>query len=173
MHHVHLAIFVERRPSGCRSSLQMYENEPIFVNMKVALPKNAKKVTGSQDLYDIMKAILLRQNKLRRKKAYMWTIGLSSFGDIEYIELISIGALKVGEIEPIEVYNIAVLKKCRKFVIIHNHPEGNLEPTAEERKITNRLQAGGMVLKIELVDHLIIHETKGYYSFSDKGKLKW
>lgn len=142
--------------------------------MKVTLPKGIKSnVENSEDIYRIMQAILLRQNKIRRKKSYLWTIGLSATWDIEYIELISIGGLKVADIDPVEIFNIAVLKKCRQFVIIHNHPDGDLTPTSDEKTITNRLQAGGSILKIAVVDHLIIHETEGYFSFEGKGLLKW
>lgn len=68
-----------------------------------------------------MKAILLRQNKLRRAKEYFWTIGLSSEDDIEYIELISIGNYRSTEVDPVEVFSIAVNKK-RNYRLIGLSP---------------------------------------------------
>lgn len=56
------------------------------------------------------------------------------------------------------------------FIICHNHPSGNLKPSAEDRKITEQLKEVGKIMSIKLLDHLIITE-KSYFSFADEGLI--
>lgn len=140
--------------------------------MNIPVPRNSKKkITGSKDVYAIMRQILMRQNKLRRMREHFWTIGLNNRSDIMYIELIAIGSLKAVAVEPVEVFNIAVTKKCTRLILIHNHSSGGKTPSDNDIRITKKLQAGGEVLNIVIEDHLIITERNGYYSFADKGEL--
>ncbi len=61
------------------------------------------------------------------------------------------------------------LKSCASGLIIcHNHPSGELNPSAEDIKLTNKLKDGGALLDIKILDHLIIG-TDGFYSFADEG----
>ncbi|MFP4491798.1 MAG: JAB domain-containing protein [Spirochaetaceae bacterium] len=61
-------------------------------------------------------------------------------------------------------------------LVAHNHPSGNIEPSAEDRETTERLRQAGETLGVRLLDHLIFaagRETgsEPYYSFLEKGVL--
>jgi len=144
----------------------------ILAIMNVRIPKGEdKKIIDCDDVYRIMQKVLLRQNKLRRKKEYFWTIGLNSASDLEYIELIALGGLNQVNIDPVEIFNFAVSKKCKRMILCHNHPSGNLKPSDSDIALTNKLRDGGELLHIDILDHLIIDE-ESYFSFKDKGFLK-
>jgi DNA repair protein RadC len=136
--------------------------------MNVRLNKDdKKKLKSTDDVYDIMQKILLRQNKLRRKQEYFWTIGLSPKLDIEYIELVALGKLNVVAAEPVEIFSVAVSKRCKSMIMVHNHPSGGLKPSKQDLKFTKDLQAAAKILQIEILDHLIITEID-YYSIVKK-----
>lgn len=138
--------------------------------MKVRLNKKQKiKIHTSADIYKIMRQVLLRQNKLRRNREYFWTIGLSEKSDIEYLELIAIGKLNIVHIDPVEILTFAVQKRCKRIILIHNHPDGNITPSDADDDTTFYIHYAAAVLKIELIDCLIISEEK-YYSFADEKK---
>ena len=140
--------------------------------MKVKIPKGAKtKISASDDVFAIMHAVLMRQNKLRRRKEYFWCIGLNSSSDLLFIELVSMGSLTKTIVEPIEVFWLATNKKCNRVILIHNHTGTNAKPSASDERITKQLQQGGVLLGIEIADHLIITENNGYFSFEDEGLL--
>lgn len=91
--------------------------------MNVRLPKDeAIRIANCEDIARIMQKVLLRQNRINRKKEYFWTIGLNTANDIQYIELVALSALNKVAIDPVEVFHIAASKKCKKIVLIHNHP---------------------------------------------------
>jgi DNA repair protein RadC len=134
--------------------------------MNVRLTKEQKiQVANSQDVYKIMRAILMRENKLARKSEHFWVIGLNITNVINYIELVALGSTSEAILTPMEIYNLAVLKKSVKVILVHNHPSGNVTPSAEDLSITHRINEGGKLLGIQLLDHLIISE-KSFFSMA-------
>jgi DNA repair protein RadC len=55
-------------------------------------------------------------------------------------------------------------------LIIHNHPSGDPTPSAEDHELTGRLAAAGVVMGIDLVDHIVLGDSR-YCSFKEMGKL--
>lgn len=138
--------------------------------MNVRIPKGAKtKISGSEDVYKIMHAILMRQTRLRRKKEYFYVIGLNSSSDILFIELVSMGSIERTVVEPLEVFWLATNKKCHRVILVHNHTGTNHKPSEQDKRITKKLQDGGRLLGIEIIDHMILTEANGYFSFADEG----
>ena len=125
-------------------------------------------ISKSTQVYELLKAVLMRQNKLHRQKEYFWAIGLHNNNKIMFIEIVSIGILNQCALDPVEVFNFAVSKKCKRLIIAHNHPSGNLNPSSADIRLTDKLIKGGQLLNIELLDHLIITETS-YTSMADCG----
>jgi len=141
-------------------------------NMNIKLSKRQKiKIVNSEDVYIIMRAVLMRQNRLHRQKEYFWTIGLNTASDIIYVELITIGTLNKNIIDPVELFSFAVQKKCKRIILVHNHPGGQLKPSESDIELTGFLQKGGEYLKISIEDHIIITEENGYFSFINKGLM--
>lgn len=129
--------------------------------MNVRLTKEQKiQIANSNQVYTIMQSILLRENALARKKEHFWVIGLNNANIILYIELVALGSTNEAILSPMEIYNLAVHKKSTKVILCHNHPSGNLSPSAEDIHITNKLKEGGKLLGMQLLDHLIINEEK-------------
>jgi DNA repair protein RadC len=140
--------------------------------MHVPLPRGSKKkIHEAKDVYRIMKQILLQQIKVRRMREHFWTMGIGPRNDIMYIELVAIGSTSSVMVKPVEVFNIAVLKKCDRLILIHNHSDGSKQPSEKDLRITKKLQVGAHALEIEIEDHLIITERKGFFSFADEDIL--
>ena len=75
--------------------------------MKVPLKKTQKiKVKSSFHIYEIMREILFRENKLRRKKEYFWVIGLNTANVIEFIELVALGLVNRLMAKPMYVLSL-------------------------------------------------------------------
>lgn len=56
-------------------------------------------------------------------------------------------------------------------IVIHNHPSGNLKPSKEDIKATEKLSTALNYMDIKLFDHLIITPENRYFSFADEGIL--
>ena len=82
----------------------------------------------------------------------------------------SVGLLDATLVHPREVFRTALLCGAASVALIHNHPSGCPEPSAEDRALTERLVAAGRIMGVEVVDHVIIGAS-GFVSFSERGWL--
>jgi DNA repair protein RadC len=66
---------------------------------------------------------------------------------------------------------VAALKaNAVSFIMIHNHPSGQVKPSEADKQITSKVKDAGRIMDITLLDHLII-TPETYYSFVDEGAL--
>ena len=70
-------------------------------------------------------------------------------------------------ISPKEICLEIISSRCSQFVLIHNHPDGNTNPSEEDIYATEVIKKTADSLQIRLFDHLIIYPG-GYYSFNEK-----
>lgn len=68
------------------------------------------------------------------------------------------------------IMQTALLCNASYLIVAHNHPSGNLKPSAEDLKITQNLKNASEFLNIKLLDHCILTSTD-YLSFADDGHL--
>ena len=140
--------------------------------MNVRLTEAQKiKILNSDDLYSVMQQVLLRENKIDRNKEHFWIVCLSTSNQILMIELVSLGSVNATIVDPMEVFSFALQKRAVKLILVHNHPSGELTPSATDKEMTDRMLAIGKFIQLPVIDHLIISEAS-YYSFVDSGLLE-
>jgi len=113
----------------------------------------------------------MREDKIDREKEHFWVVGLANNLRIRSVELISMGSVSNTIVEPMNVFRWSVMKGCVQVILVHNHPSGNLKPSAIDIDLTDQLFQVGRILNINVLDHLII-STKSYMSFVDTGLLE-
>jgi len=84
--------------------------------------------------------------------------------------MISQGTLNASLVHPREVFRSAVREAAASLVLVHNHPSGDPEPSAEDRRVTRRLVEAGKVVGIRVLDHVVVAD-QGYYSFREEDGL--
>lgn len=99
-----------------------------------------------------------------------WVLYLNRANKIIQKKCLSKGGISgtVADIRMILKYGIECLASA--IVLCHNHPSGNLVPSAEDKILTNKCRDSALLMDIRLLDHLIIYEN-AYFSFSDEGLL--
>ena len=83
---------------------------------------------------------------------------------------ISSGGITFSAVDVRIVFKTALEHFATGIFVAHNHPSGNLEPSADDRKITKQLQEAGKIMNINLIDHLILNQHT-YLSFADESLL--
>ena len=68
------------------------------------------------------------------------------------------------------VYAAAIKANASSVILTHNHPSGNLQPSEQDKRLTQRVKEAGRILDIPVLDHVIM-TAEGYYSFADEGEL--
>jgi len=65
---------------------------------------------------------------------------------------------------------IAVEHLASSLILCHNHPSGNLKPSSEDIKLTQKVKEAANILDLSVNDHIIIGDNN-YFSFADEGIL--
>ena len=84
--------------------------------------------------------------------------------------IVASGTLNSTVVEPRDVFREAVQSAASAVVVFHNHPSGDPTPSPDDVELTRRLAAAGVLLGIDLVDHVILGDAR-YCSFKELGKL--
>jgi DNA repair protein RadC len=84
--------------------------------------------------------------------------------------VLSIGTLDTSLVHPREVFREAATAGAAAVVLFHNHPSGDPLPSGDDAALTRRLVEAGTIMGIEVVDHLILAETR-YFSFREAGRI--
>lgn len=99
-------------------------------------------------------------------------INLKTNGQIINLNVCSVGTLSASLISPREVFKSSILSNAAAFIAIHNHPSGNITPSAEDKEVTERLMACGEFLDIKMLDHIIVAgETGEMLSMKSEGLM--
>ena len=66
------------------------------------------------------------------------------------------GHLTAVDVHPREVFRPLVRAGVAAAVCVHNHPSGDPTPSEPDLALTQRLRAGGELLGIPVIDHVIL-----------------
>ena len=74
--------------------------------------------------------------------------------------VLSVGTLNSSIVEPRDVFREAAIGGATAIVIFHNHPSGDPTPSPDDVFLTRRLVAAGALIGIDVVDHLVLGDTR-------------
>lgn len=84
--------------------------------------------------------------------------------------VVSVGTLDSSPAHPREIFREAASACAAAIVLFHNHPSGDPLPSRDDIELTRRLVQAGEIMGIDVIDHLILADTR-YFSFREAGKL--
>ncbi len=124
------------------------------------------KVTRPQDILTIAVVAEMRDKKQER----FLCIALNGAGEVLVSRTITVGLLNHSLVHPREVYAEAITDRTASIICVHNHPSGSLEPSPQDIAVTTQLREAGLLLGIQLIDHIIVTKSS-YLSMKELGLL--
>jgi DNA repair protein RadC len=100
-----------------------------------------------------------------------WAIYLASSGRVLERMRISQGGVQATVVDCKLIIKRALELLAVQIVLVHNHPSGNLEPSAADLMVTENLVNSGKMMKIPVIDHLIVSGSD-YFSFYEHGLME-
>ncbi len=122
-------------------------------------------ISSSKDAYHILSPFLA---DLRTEE--FWALFLNQNNRILSKSQLSSGGINQSIVDVRILFKTALEHCATGIIIAHNHPSGNLKPSAEDLKITKQIAEGSKLLNIQLLDHLIITQSS-YLSLADEDLL--
>ena len=91
-------------------------------------------------------------------------------------EIVAVKMVGSGTVEQVAVYprmiiRDALLLGSAGIVLCHNHPSGYVDPSKEDKRLTETIRSAARFMDIRLLDHLIIGHGGRYCSMAEKGLL--
>lgn len=123
------------------------------------------KLANPADIAQVMDAVFDLPNQAEE---YLYLLALTAkCRPICFFE-VSHGTCQASVVGVREILIRALLCGAVNIVIIHNHPSGNPQPSAEDIQATKRLKEASDIIGINFCDHLIVARD-GYISFKEAG----
>ena len=122
-------------------------------------------IRSSQDIYELFHPLLC---DLPTEE--FWVLLLNQAARVIDKVRISRGGIDQTTADVRAILREALLQRATQIVLVHNHPSGNVQPSAEDRRLTQQVQQAARVMNIRVLDHLVVTDGR-YYSFNDEGAL--
>ena len=122
-------------------------------------------ITCSQDIYELMKSDLADE-----QVEYFYLILMNRSNHVIKKQLISQGGTAGTVVDSKLVFKAALDHLAQSIILVHNHPSGNLKPSEQDKRLTERLVKIGRELDLPVLDHVIFTDV-GYFSFADEGMI--
>ena len=118
-------------------------------NRKVSRPEEVFNLKEVQEIKDAIQEHFL-------------FLGLDRANNIKNISLLGIGTSSHIEIDIKYIVRTALVTGSDKVILVHNHPSNSLEPSFEDKEISNITNQLLRAFNIQFLDHRIVGEN--YYN---------
>lgn len=81
------------------------------------------------------------------------------------------GTLDQTFVYPREIVREALAAHAAAVILVHNHPSGRTEPSAEDRHMTEKIKAACETVGVKVLDHVIVGHNR-FFSFKAEGLLE-
>lgn len=88
-----------------------------------------------------------------------------------YLQEVALGGMSSVPLDPRVVFSGALISGASALILIHNHPSGDPEPSADDIATTRQLLEGGLLLGLKVLDHIIIARGGHYVSLVERGAM--
>ena len=130
--------------------------------VELTAEERSQVIEGYDQIYEIIRRILMFENEAGRKREHFWGIGFQDLDTIEYVELVALGSGNKVHVSPRELFQLPILLSCPRIIVAHNHPGGKPVFSAADTKLTRRLVDAGDLMDIDVMDHLVVTLENGY-----------
>lgn len=86
-------------------------------------------------------------------------LGLDRVNNIRNISLLGIGTSSHIEIDVKYIVRTALVTASDRVILVHNHPSNSLEPSLQDKEISNISNQLLKAFNIRLLDHIIVSEN--------------
>ena len=88
--------------------------------------------------------------------------------------LCTLGLADACLVHPREVFRQAITDGAAAVVLVHNHPSGDPNPSAEDIRITKQMVEAGKIIDIKVLDSVVLGRgDRSVFSLREEGLVKF
>jgi DNA repair protein RadC len=161
---------MSRREKETKSVLGLLRESGVaeaYLNYRTLGNGRKKAITNSKDSYETLLPFFV--NFIDHHEE-MYLMLLNRRNAVNGVVKISQGGMAGTVCDVKIVAQATILSHSCSCILAHNHPSGNVMPSHQDIKLTDRVKDALKLLDVQLLDHLILTEEK-YFSFADEGRI--
>ncbi|EGT3604478.1 JAB domain-containing protein [Clostridium perfringens] len=135
----------------------------VYVKKEQSLQIEKDVIKKPEQVFEVVKNFLGEVDR-----EHLIVIVLDVKNKINSISVASVGTLNSSIVHPREVFKTAILANGVSIILAHNHPSGDTSPSKDDINITTRIKECGVLMGIELLDHVILGDEK-FISLKNEG----
>jgi DNA repair protein RadC len=139
------------RPNYRSNSDPLPISEPVTADEHREKPKLARQTIRSSR----SAARLIRKN-VSREQEELWLLALCPAKSVLSCKLMFRGTANICVIHPRDIFRELCRVNAACFIVAHNHPSQDPNPSPEDWDVTKRLLACAEMFQIPMIDHLIV-----------------
>ena len=153
-------------PQECPPGSEMPDYHQVITVRKK--PRSKERFTCSRDVFDYFRGLQYAPAE------QVYAIGLTNRNSPVVVHKVSSGGLTETQVDPRVLFAPLFVSGAARFMLIHQHPSGDPNPSPDDVALTRRVSEVGALMGIPLLDHLVIagddvHPM--YTSFRDAGLM--
>lgn len=133
-----------------------------FSKIKLQMVKEKNFIYNSKTIFsskDIVKYINEIENLDLEPDEKIILICLNNKNQIIAYSEIAKGGADFCNIDFKVLFKTILVANATKFILVHNHPTGNANPSSQDIKITEKIKDASSLLNIQFLDHIVVGEN--------------
>ena len=154
-----------------------YNQCKFISNYRVALvhdqhvPFERCQLSNSHQCHPIIRNLIETHGQSDREQFCI--VLLNAKNEIIGLNIVATGTVTSARIHPREALKPAILANASAMILCHNHPSGDVSPSAEDVALTKNIIHAAKIIGIQVHEHLIVSMFDDqYFSFADNGMIK-
>lgn len=128
--------------------------------------------TGQGGKVDDLPALLRKEGLFTSAQEVFWVVSFGADTDLHSVVEVARGNYRSVEVSIPLLLSALWASGTDRFWLMHNHPSGNVKPTAKDIAMSKHIMAIANLGHLYLEDHLIIGPPNRIYSMKEHGQLK-
>jgi DNA repair protein RadC len=140
---------------GINKALSLIASRELFIRLYKEQDKVREIFISSPQV-----AAQMVSNFSKRKQEYLICLYLNSRRILLKKIVVTKGTLDLSIFHAREVFYPAIKFRAASFILVHNHPSGDVTPSREDLEVTKDIEQASKILGIPLIDHIIISNNR-------------
>lgn len=137
-----------------------------YVKTKKKNPFYGDTIHCPNEIYTIFKSMQWED------KEQMISVHLNTHLEINCYEILSIGGVGECMISAREIFKGILLSNSPNFILIHNHPSGDPEPSKADLEVIHKIKQQAELIGLRLIDFVIIGDD-GFWSLMQNCRKRY
>ena len=154
-------------------TMQMTENRPYRLREVRIRLEEGRSLYSDRPMSDPMAAIdVMRRELSGYDRELLCVVNLNSRLQPINFHVVSVGDLSQSIASIPNILKSGILSNAQSFMLLHNHPSGDVTPSQDDIQTTRKVIEAGKILGIPCVDHVIVGGGIGtYFSMREQGTV--